>query len=311
MMFVSVLVAATAIVAPELPPANEPVPPVESAPPPTEAAPVQRPSTMPPPSEAPPPTAVETPPITAPPVTTPPVESPPQPIDVPEQAAPPPATTAPAPAPRIEAPLATPDPFVDHEREMVRPPISPAFRRPGVWLGTGFGLFGLATVLRFILPSVARCKARPTFEGEEQECLNFGPALAVSLISLPVETMTLVSFGFAGRSYGLRDARAPGGAARRRGPFIGAGVAFTVAGVALTFAGVIRPLVREDPDAFSYEIAAVRQAGIVAGAAGAFLLGYGIAQPRQEYAAKPRERRFALAPAFGRSYVGVSLAFRR
>jgi hypothetical protein len=299
-------VVAVALGAPELPPPSEPAPPVESAPPPSsDSPPVQRPSTLPPPAEAPPPTAVDTPPATTPPVTAP-VE-PPQPIEVTEQPTPPVATT-PAPAPRIEQPV-TSDPFAEDAPAPPRP-ISPAFRRPGAWVAAGFSFFALSTVLRFVLPTAAGCKKRPTVEGEARECVEIGAAVALSIVSIPVDAMTMVSFGFAGRSYGLRESRRTDGARRRRGPFIGAGVALAVGGAALSLAGLIRPLVRPEPDAFSYEIAAVRQAGIAVASGGAFLLGYGIALPRTEYAAHT-QRRFALAPSFGRSYVGVALAWRR
>lgn len=43
----------------------------------------------------------------------------------------------------------------------------------------------------------------------------------------------------------------------------------------------------------------------------AVLIGYGVALPRREYAAAQRERRFAIAPAFGRNYAGLALTLRR
>ena len=295
------VVTGLALAAPALPPTSEPETAPESAPPSDGAPPVQRPSTMPPPSEAPPPTAVETPPVTTPP----PVESPPQPIETPTEAPPPVVTApAPAPAPRIEAPTDTADPF--DEDEPARPSISPIFRRPGIWVGTDVALLVASTVLRFILPVVSKPKGR-CLDGCPEHEIN-GPTVAVLMLSIPVDAMTMVSFGFAGRGYGLHAARS--GTSRRRAPFVGTGAALIVAGAAFTLASAIRPVVKDEPSGFSYEMCGVRHAGIVAASAGAFLVGYGAAQPRDGYAAHA-QRRFAIAPSFGRTHVGVALAWRR
>jgi hypothetical protein len=298
MVCLASVMVALAMGAPELPPASEPAPPVESAPPPSgDGPPLQRPSTLPPPSAAPPPTAVDTPPVTTPPVTTPPpAEPPPQPIAT--------QPIAPAPVPRIESggteiPVTT-DPFDDTPARPL--PIPPAFRRPGAWLGTGGGLLVLGAILRFTFPSVTRIENRCESSGEcrTHSWTNGGVAMMIAL--LPIDGMTMVAFGFAGRSFGLRDARRAGTPSRRV-PMLGAGVPLVVAGAALTFAGILAPLLREQPDEFSYAIAAIRQAGIVAGSAGAFLVGYGAAQPRTGYAARARpdsrSRRASAAAASG------------
>ena len=283
--------------APALPAPSEPAPPVESAPPPSAdgSPPIQRPKSMQPPEPAPPPVAVE-PPVATPPVESTPFDAPPQPI------APTPATAPPqAAAPPPELPETT-DPFEETKPSERR--ISPTFRRPGVWVATGASFFALGTVLRFIFPTVTKREVR-CVEGEPCEDHELTPGgLGILILSVPVDVMTLVSFGFAGRGYGLRSADR-----RRRAPAIGAGAAFIVAATALQIASFVVPFKSDELDAYSYGIAGMREAAIVAGSAGGFLLGYGVALPQPQYAAGPR-RRLALTPSFGRTHMGVALTIR-
>jgi hypothetical protein len=266
---------------------------------------VQRPSTLPPAQpSAPPPTPVDTPPVT-----TPPVESPPQPIEVATQPEP-----TPAPVPQVAAPPPTlppvSDPF-DAEpppRERQRP-ISPMFRRPGVWLGTGLAAFGVSALLRFIFPTVTKSHNRCVPDDDCPDHEMNGGGWAIVLLTAPLDALSFVSFGFAGRSYGLQAARRS--SHPRRAPFVGGGAALVIAGAALTVTAVVLPVVRDTPDVFSYEVAAIRQAGVAAVSGGAFLLGYGIAQPYDVYARAPAQRRLAIAPTLGRTHVGLSLTFMR
>ncbi len=282
------------LAAPELPPASEPTPPVESAPPPTAdgSPPIQRPKSMTPPQPEPtPPVAADPPPVT------------PTPFD-PGSSAPPVATPPPAAAAPPPALPETTDPFEGEPKPTERK-ISPTFRRPGVWLATGASFFALGTVLRFIFPTVTKVETR-CVEGYECEDHEMTPGgIGILIVSVPVDAMTLISFGFAGRGYGFRgkDGHAKPGS-------IGAGVAFVVAGAALQIASFVVPFKSEKLDQFSYGIAGMREAAIVAGSAGAFLLGYGIALPAPRYAASSSRRRLVLAPSLGRTHVGVGVTIR-
>ena len=282
--------------APALPPPSEPAAPVESAPPPSTdgAPPIQRPKSMQQPTT--PPVAVD-PPVAAAPVESTPFD-PPQPTTVtpPVATAPPPAVTPPPDVP------ATMDPFEESRPSERR--ISPTFRRPGVWVATGASFLALGTVLRFIFPSVTKQQI-PCVEGESCSKHEMTPGgLGVLILSVPVDAMTLVSFGFAGRGYGLRSAERS-----RRAPAIGVGAAFIVAGTALQVASFVLPFKSETLHGYSYGIAGMREAAIIAGSAGGFLLGYGLALPAPRYATGPR-RRLAIAPSFGRTHMGVAITIR-
>jgi hypothetical protein len=288
--------------APALPPASEPAPPVESAPPPSAdgAPPIQRPKSMQQPTA--PPVAVD------PPVATLPIESspfdPPQPTAAtPSVASAPPPATAPPPAvtPPTDVP-ATTDPFEESRPSERR--ISPTFRRPGVWVATGASFLALGTVLRFIFPSVTKQQI-PCVEGESCSEHEMTPGgIGVLILSVPVDVMTLLSFGFAGRGYGLHSADRS-----RRAPAIGVGAAFLVVATGLQIASFVLPFESEKLHAYSYGIAGIREAAIIAGSAGGFLLGYGVALPRPQYATGPR-RRLAIAPSLGRTHMGVAITIR-
>jgi hypothetical protein len=283
--------------APALPPPSEPAPPVESAPPPSTdgAPPIQRPKSMQQPTA--PPVAVDPPPVATAPVESTPFDPPP-----PTTATPPPAT---APPPAVTPPTdvpATTDPFEESRPSERR--ISPTFRRPGVWVATGASFLALGTVLRFIFPSVTK-KQIPCVEDEPCSKHEMTPGgIGILILSVPVDVMTLVSFGFAGRGYGLRSADRS-----RRAPAIGVGAAFLVAATGLQIASFVLPFESEKLHAYSYGIAGIREAAIIAGSAGGFLLGYGVALPRPHYATGPR-RRLAIAPSFGRTHMGVAITIR-
>jgi hypothetical protein len=277
--------------APALPPPGEPAPPVETAPPPSTdgAPPIQRPKSMQQPTA--PPVAVDPPPVATPPVESTPFD-PPQPTT-----APPPAVTPPPDLP------ATTDPF-DGEAPPSERRISPTFRRPGVWVATGASFLALGTVLRFIFPSVTKQQI-PCVEGESCSEHEMTPGgIGILILSVPVDVMTLLSFGFAGRGYGLRSADRS-----RRAPAIGVGAAFLVVATGLQIASFVLPFESEKLHAYSYGIAGIREAAIIAGSAGGFLLGYGVALPRPRYATGPR-RRLAIAPSLGRTHMGVAITIR-
>lgn len=236
-------------------------------------------------------------PVEPAPVEPAPVEPPPQPV------APPPSTT---PAP---APVAAPAPeIVATDPKPAERKASPAFQRPGIWLGTGAAFFAVGTVLRFIFPTVTKrefeCPSGAGVETcETHEMTNAG--IGILILSVPVDAMTLVSFGFAGRGYGFR-----GKDGRAKPASIGVGAAFLVAGAALEIASFAVPFKNEELNEFSYGIAAMREAALVAGSAGAFLVGYGVALPPPRHSASTARRRLALAPSFGRTHVGLSLTIR-
>jgi hypothetical protein len=153
-------------------------------------------------------------------------------------------------------------------------PISRAFRRPGIWVGVGAGLFVASTALHLAVPMTTHCNP----EGCDSDSL-----LPLSLVSLPVDAATMTIWGFAGRSYGLRDARGSSSHAelvRRRRGALGGGIALVVAGVIITAGVFTRELVSDLDAMLSWPHAGMRIGGIALGSAGAALLGYAVALPR-------------------------------
>ncbi|HWB80130.1 MAG TPA: hypothetical protein VG755_34430 [Nannocystaceae bacterium] len=190
-----------------------------------------------------------------------------------------PTQSDPVPAP-IAAPLGADESIsapIDDELATPPPtqrPISRAFRRPGIWVGVGAGLFVASAALHLAVPMTTGCNA--------ERCDTDG-LLALSLVSLPVDAATMTTWGFAGRSYGLRDARGSSSHAelvRRRRGALGGGIALVAAGVILTAGVFTRELVSDLEGMLSWSHAGMRIGGIALGSAGAALLGYAVALPR-------------------------------
>jgi hypothetical protein len=274
-----------------------------------EPPPIQRPKSMQVPEPAPvepsavpvEPTPVEPTPVEPTlPIAPPPIEPPPiEPIEPPpvEPIAPPPTATAP-----IEpiAPLGGESAPVDDEVPAPAGPrpISPAFRRPGIWVGAGVGLFALSTVLHGVLPRVGDCSS----------CDPLAGAIGLSIGSFAIDAATMTIWGFAGRSYGLRRARSGEDLdtlATRRRIAIGSGAALVVAGAVVSIGVLASQVVNDKPDVFSWTYAGTRIGAVAIGSLGAALIGYGVALP------KPRPfARTHLAPGLLRGGASIGLRGR-